>query len=367
MDRIKKFIDVYIPIEACTLRCEYCYITHHRLFNSVLPHFDVDVTIFRKALSQKRLGGVCLFNFCAGGETLLSLEVLQYIKALLEEGHYVMVVTNATINRAFEEISSWERDLLERLFFKFSYHYLELKNRNLLDRFFANVRTMRDAGASFTLELTPYDDLIPFIDELKQRALKEVGAYPHVTIARDEHTMEEKPMLTSLSMENYRNVWGEFSSELFDFKFSIFGEKRKEFCYAGLWSGYLNLQTGILQQCYSSRWKQNIFEDTSKPIKWRPIAYNCMEPHCFNGHAWIALGDVPSVDSPTFAQERNRVCMDGSEWLRPKMKDFLSQRLYENNPTLNCMDKIVWQCRIMFDVFVIKAGRKVKKLYKKML
>lgn len=367
MDRLKRFIDIYVPIEACTLRCEYCYISHHRLFNSVLPTFNYSVATFRKALSQKRLGGICLFNFCAGGETLLSLRVLQYIKALLEEGHYVMVVTNATVNKAFEEMSSWEPDLLERLFFKFSYHFMELKKRNLLDTFFANVRKMRDVGASFTLELTPYDDLIPYIDELKQRAIEEIGAYPHVTVARDEHVMEEKPVLTSLSMENYKSVWGKFNSDLFDFKLSIFEVKRKEFCYAGLWSGFLNMQTGILQQCYSSRWRQNIFEDTSKSIEWRPIAYNCLEPHCFNGHAWIALGDISSIDSPTFAQERNRVCMDGTEWLRPKMKAFLSQRLYENNPMLDCIGKRAWQCRNRVDAFVDKVSRKLIKTYKKNL
>ena len=128
MDKMKRFIDIYVPVEACTLRCHYCYITHHRLFANKLPKFKYDVDTFRKALSKERLGGTCLLNFCGGGETLLPPEMPRYIKAVLEEGHYVMVVTNATIDKAFDEIASFPKELLSRLFFKFSYHYLSISS-----------------------------------------------------------------------------------------------------------------------------------------------------------------------------------------------------------------------------------------------
>ena len=39
MDKIKRFIDCYVPVTTCTLRCHYCYITHHRLFDNKLPTF----------------------------------------------------------------------------------------------------------------------------------------------------------------------------------------------------------------------------------------------------------------------------------------------------------------------------------------
>ena len=161
MERMKRFIDILVPVTTCTLRCHYCYITHRRLFDSKLPTFKYDVDTFRKGLSKERLGGICMMNLCGGGETLLPPEMPQYIKALLMEGHYVMVVTNATVDRAFNEMAEWPEDLLERLFFKFSYHYLELKKRGLLNKFFSNIRKMRDVGASFTLEATPSDELIP--------------------------------------------------------------------------------------------------------------------------------------------------------------------------------------------------------------
>ena len=49
-----------------------------------------------------------------------------------------------------------------------------------MDRFFRNVRTMHDAGASFAVEVTPHDDLIPQIESIKELVYREVGAWPHI-------------------------------------------------------------------------------------------------------------------------------------------------------------------------------------------
>ena len=121
---------------------------------------------------------------------------VEYAEALLEEGHYVMIVTNGTVSLSFDLLSELPLRLLNHLFFKFSYHYLQLKERGLLDRFFNNIKAMRDAGASFTLEVTPYDELIPYIDEMNDLAVEQLGALPHFTIARDENNMKDMPKLT---------------------------------------------------------------------------------------------------------------------------------------------------------------------------
>lgn len=331
MSKIKRFIDVYIPVEACTLRCHYCYITHHRLFNNRLPKFKYSPEHVRQALSKERLGGICLINLCGGGETLLPPEVPQYIRALLEEGHFVMVVTNATVSKRFDEIAQFPKELLKRLFFKFSYHYLELKSRSLLERFWKNIQKVRNVGCSFTLEVTPSDELIPYIDELQQIALENVGSLCHITVARDERDSRHLPILTNLHREEYIKTWSSFNSTLFDYKISVFGVKRKEFCYAGDWSFTLNLGTGIMAQCYCSLLKQNIFEDIEKDIEFIPIGNNCRERHCYNAHAFLALGNIPELLSPTYAYLRNRVCNDGSEWLSPDMKEFMNGKLYELN------------------------------------
>ena len=199
---------------------------------------------------------------------------------------------------------------------------------------------MRDAGCSFTLELTPSDDAIPYIDEIKQRAIAELGAPNHVTIARDERTKNKLPMLTQLSRQDYIDTWKTFNSALFDYKLTIFGHKRKDFCYAGDWSFCVNLATGKMKQCYRSYYRTDIFKDISKPIPFRAIGNCCKEHHCYNGHSLIVLGDIPSQSTPTYAELRNRQSLDGSEWLRPEMKSFMSSKLKESNTEYTLWKKI---------------------------
>lgn len=340
MDKIKRYIECHVPVTTCTLRCSYCYITQHRLFEGPLPEFRYSPEHVRKALSKERLGGTCLINLCGAGETLLAKEVVEYARAFLEEGHYVMIVTNGTISKRFDDIASFPAHLNKHLFFKFSYHYLEFKQRGLFDVFFNNIRKVRDAGCSFTLELTPSDDMVPYIDEIKQRAIAELGAPNHVTIARDERTKNRLPMLTRLSRQDYIDTWKTFDSALFDYKLTIFGHKRREFCYAGDWSFCVNLATGKMKQCYRSYYRTDIFRDISRPIPFRAIGNCCKEQHCYNGHSLIVLGDIPQLSTPTYAELRNRQSLDGSEWLRPEMKSFMSSKLKESNTEYTLWKKI---------------------------
>lgn len=363
MDSIKRFIDCYVPVTGCTLRCHYCYITQHRLFDAKLPEFNYSPEQVRKALSRKRLGGKCLINLCGGGETLLPPEVPAYVKALLEEGHYVMIVTNATVDKRFDEIAAFPPELTKRLFFKFSYHYLELKKKNLLERFFTNIKKVRDAGCSFTLEATPSDEWIPYIDEMKQVAIDNVGAVCHITIARDERDPERLPILTSLSRKEYERTWKNFDSALFNYKLTIFEKKRKEFCYAGDWSFYLNLATGKMTQCYCSYTSQNIFENPEQPIAFKAIGNNCNQHHCYNGHAFLALGNIPELKSPTYGELRNRVCTDGSEWLKPEMKHFMSTKLYQSNKEYSLFKKV----KINYGIKSSVVKNKIKAIIKRII
>jgi len=338
---IKHFIDVLVPVSSCTLRCPYCYITHHRLFDAKLPTFQYDVDTWKQAFRKERWGGVCLVNFCAAGETLLAPEMVDYIRVTLEQGHYVMVVTNATVNKAFDRMcKEFSPELFTRLFFKFSYHYLQLKERNLIVPFFNNIRKMRDSGASFTLEVTPHDELIPHIEELKQLAIEQLGAVPHVTVARDEHYMDRLPILTRLSRTEYKQIWGQFDSQLFDFKLSIFNEPRKEFCHAGLWLHYLDMNNGQLFACFNQPFFQNILDDPQRAIDFHPVGHWCRMPHCFNGHTWMGFGAIEDYPTPSYAQMRNRTCEDGTEWLKPEMTRVFETKLWQTNQPLTRFQKI---------------------------
>ena len=83
MPHFKRFIDVQVPINTCTLRCTYCYVTHHKLFSQALPKFKYSAEQWKRAFAPERWGGVCMVNFCAAGETLLAPEMSDYIRVIL--------------------------------------------------------------------------------------------------------------------------------------------------------------------------------------------------------------------------------------------------------------------------------------------
>lgn len=337
MDKIKCFIDCYVPVYKCNFKCEYCFISTMENYNQnkSTKKIEYDPKLIRKALSIDRWGGHLMLNFCAAGETMLCTELLDIIKELLEEGHYCMIVTNGTITAKFKELANLPLELRERLFIKFSYHYLELKKRNLLDVFFDNVKLMKKNGISFTVEVTPSDDYIPYIDEIKSTCIENIGAMPHITVCRIENG--DVPLMTKLNKEEFISKWNEFDSQLFNFKIRIFGEKRTEFCYAGAWSYTLDLCTGNLSQCYRGKCLQNIYKD-DLPIKKCPVGCNCFDAHCWNGHAFLGFGDIPELQSPTFESERNRETEDGP-WITEKMAYFMKSKLYECNEQYNEHEK----------------------------
>lgn len=363
MEKMKRFIDCYIPTETCNFRCHYCYIAQHRKFNNKLAKFDHEPSFIRKALSVERLGGVCMFNICAGGETLLAEDVVLIIKELLEEGHYVMVVTNGSLTKRFEQISKFPKELMNRLFFKFSFHYLELLRMNMMDRYFDNVMLMKNSGASFTIEITPNDELEEHIEDIKKVCMKKVGALPHITIGRKDS--DDIPPLTSHKFEDYKKIWKVFDSEMFNFKSTIFGKKRKEFCYAGEWSVYLNLMTGEMKQCYCGKIIDNIYKDISKPIHFCPIGNCCSLPHCYNGHAFLTFGNIPELETPTYDKLRNRKSEDGSEWLSEDMKKFMQSKLKESNSQYSSAKKMIITLKNIPNYSKNQIKKLVKKIIKK--
>jgi organic radical activating enzyme len=337
--KIKRLINCNIPVSACNLHCEYCYISHiEGRRKNKMPKFQYDSVHIGRALSNERLGGICLFNLCGDGETLLPPAIPKIIEQLLSQGHFLEVVTNGILTERFEEISQFQSRLLKRLEFKFSFHYLELLRLGKIDDFFSNIERAKNVGCSFTVELVPHDKLMPHIEDIKIICKKKLGAMCHLTVARNDARNQD--YLTKLSLEEYKNTWATFKSEMFDFKLSTFGIKRKEYCYAGDWALYLNLETGDATQCYCTRFRQNIFQDLSKPIIFLPIGKNCTLAHCYNSHAFLTLGVIPELKTMTYADIRNRKCDDGTEWLKPEVKEFISGKFVENNEIYGFNNKI---------------------------
>lgn len=363
---MKRFIDIHIPVTACNLECKYCYVAMSNFRNSKATPFSYDAKTIGKGLSRKRLGGICHINMCGQGETLIPPEVIDITREILAQGHYIMIVTNGTLTKRFEAFEQFPEEYRRRLGFKFSYHYLELKRKNLFDTFYANVERMKAAGCSFTIEMTPNDELEPYIEEIKEECMKHFGALCHLTIPRDE-AQEGYKLLSEHSRDEFVKIWSQFDSDMFRFKLSTWEQKRKEYCYAGMWSGLLNIGNGELRACYGSRIVQNIFEDLSKPIDWVATGKRCPLDHCYNGHSLLALGTIPSINTCHYCQERDRLNVnDGSHWLNPEMYEFLNHRLEDYNEPLSMGEKVVNEIRHLgYDAK--RAAQKVKETVSKKL
>lgn len=159
MDKIKRIILMHVPVSACNLKCEYCYIMQFkgRRANR-MPNFKYSPEHVAKALSMKRMGGPCYINICGDGETLLPNEITSYVKALLQAGHYVDVITNCTLEKRIDELLSFEPKLLSRLMLKCSFHWLEKKRTNTLDAYVRNICKLKENNVSYTIEITPCDE-----------------------------------------------------------------------------------------------------------------------------------------------------------------------------------------------------------------
>lgn len=334
MDQIKKIILLHVGTSICNFRCHYCYLAQRKeSYQGVQPEMRYKPDEIAKALSRKRIGGSAFINVCADGETLLTKDIDQYVKALVEEGHYVELVTNLTITPMLDRFLSWSPDLLSHLEFKCSFHYLELKRTGLLEVFAKNVQNAWSAGASATIEMAPSDELIPYIDEVKLFSMTHFGALPHLTITRDDRT-KGIDYLTSLTDEEYERIWGQFDSSFWRFKRLIFGKKQRGYCYAGKWSMYVDLSSGYTLPCYGGRpLSRDLFAPPyDTPLPEAAIGA-CPYPHCYNGHALLTLGLIPGVTDTGYGDIRDRTCVDGSHWLKPELHAFFNSQLGNSNQT----------------------------------
>ena len=329
-DKIVKYVEMAVPTWPCNFRCQYCYVGQHctDAERARVQKFEYTPEQMANALSKKRLGGTAIMNFCANGETLILPQNVEYIKAILGAGHFVMVVTNMTQTKALKDLCELPDEWRERLFLKCSFHWMELKRLGLLEQFADNVNMCWNAGISFTVEITPHDELVPEIDEIKRFSMERFGALPHITVARDENNQFER--LTKYSVDKYNKIWEQFDSDLFQFKSQMWGKKIHDFCYVGDWGYSVNIADGNIFRCSSCGHIGNVFQDKKLPHK--PACNKCPFLHCYNAHGWIGLGGmVPNVESPTYAQMRDRVRTDGTHWIHPRMRHVFEGKISDNN------------------------------------
>lgn len=329
--RINKFLDLELrESRLCNFHCSYCSSWRKKAHENKVETSLHSCKEIRRALAIKRIG-LCFINICARGETLLSRDVVELVQELLEEGHYVSIVTNGTITQKIEELTSLPQELQKRLFFKLSFHYMELKKKNWFDLFFHNVDMIKNSSCSYTLEITPHDELVEEIDDIKALFNTHAnGAMPHITFARDS-TKEKLDVLTNYDLQEYKKIWSPFDSRMFDLKSRLYGKKITQYCYAGRWSYLINLYNGDIRSCYHQPVTANIFENMDCDFPILTIGHDCKMSYCFNNHAFVAWGTVPKIRDYNYFDMRDRTDKDGNHWVKPPMSLVMNNQLFDNN------------------------------------
>lgn len=247
------------------------------------------------------------------------------IRELLEEGHYVGVVTNGTLTKNIESLMKFPDELRKRIFLKFSFYYGELKRIGRLQEFFATVKKCKKSGISFTIELPAYDEFVED-ESIIEVCTNEVGAAPHVATLRDE-SQEGFALMSQYSFAELKEKWKHYQSELFEIRSEVMEKKYKGFCYAGAWTFTANLESGEVRQCHYERVIGNLYD--KKPIDLVAVGSHCHSEYCYVCHAFLTLGDIPKLKlNLRYDEVRDR---KSAGWLNDEMRNFMHQRLYENN------------------------------------
>ena len=188
-----------------------------------------------------------------------------------------------------------------------------------------------ESPCSYTIEITPYDRLIPYIPEIKEIFQdKANGAMPHISFARDS-TKDDYDLLSDLTIEEYERIWGQFDSKMFALKKKLYNRQISQYCYAGNWTFNVSLQSGNMQQCYRQKKFYSILSNSDSPIPVATVGHECAMKYCFNGHAFIAWGAVPEIDCDSYLEMRDRTDNEGNHWIKPLYARAMQQKLYENN------------------------------------
>lgn len=338
MMKIQKYINVDLSGCGCNLKCSYCYLRQRDYCFDVDHELKYSIDTIKKACSIERIGGVALFAIVGDGETLMPDYIIDLIFAIIDEGHYVTVLTNGTISKKIQDIVNRleVENKKDKFCFQFSLHYFELVKANLLDKFFDNIHYTQEHGISFVVKTVLGEEFNAenakeFIELTKEK----IGGVPQVSIARNDSSME-KNICTNLTDEEYFAMGDLFESELFELDKSELQVRREEFCYAGLWVFFVNFTTGICTECLGNRDNSfNFFENLDKPLTLYPVGRRCKMKYCqcCNFQAW---GLIPERTVPTNKDIYDR---EGTKWLTDSFIEVFSTKLFETNKVFSEKEK----------------------------
>ena len=298
-NRIQRYVQGTFRTSGCNLNCSYCYLKMKGAKNNGTP-FPYGIEHIAKALSVSRWG-YCYISLTGDGETLLSEEVVDLAYLLLKEGHYINIINNGTQTHSFKHMSElFDEDCISRTMLTFSFHYVELCKKNLLNQFFSNIRFMRDRGFTVYIHMVLNDDYIQHCDEIKQLCLKEVGFLPQLGMIRDESDRNKERRISQYSQENFYGIADVFQSPYFEMQKDLYEFNCTEhYCYAGRLGVLLNFTSGTMRQCVANDNPVNVFEDIDMEIPFQEVGFNCQSPWCYCS-TFQVLGMVADKNYPSF-------------------------------------------------------------------
>lgn len=323
---MEKYIGLDVAVHGCNLKCSYCYLGKERGSSISIPKLIHSPKYIRYRLRRKTIGGSALINICARGETLLADKLPEVCMELLKEGHYIMIVTNGISRQKINDIIASAGEYAKHIIFKVSMHYMELRKRGLLDVYAENLRIIDKSPASYTIELMPCDELIEYIPEIMSYSVKEFGAYPQLTVGRDEQN--KRRLLSKLEFDEYYKIWSVFHSEMFELKMKYYMMHGTN-CDAGKRSFLIDLETGKISRCLFSEISGNFF-DNNCSLEFQRVGNNCKLEYCYNCHAYTTIGILPDFPAPRLSEIRDRKRVDGSHWLKEEAREFLNVKFFDN-------------------------------------
>lgn len=355
----KLMINASVPGNICNLRCSYCYVETN---NYQPAKYEYSVEHMLKALSPERLGSTAYISFCSNGETLLHEETIDLIAGCVNAGHLVCVVSNCTMSEKMDLLlSKINPDKMKNFCLRGSYHYLELKKRNLLDTYFDNLKKVINKGGSAYPYLVLSEDYVPYIDELINCSVEKLNAKPHATPYLDFCGGKDFSIGKFYNKELQELCENKFESKILRKNTEILEiNAHKHFCYAGQMFFVLSLQNGDIMKCYNTPVVQNIFKDIEKPLNLDPIGFNCGFSVCGCYHEMQGMGIQPDLNYESLSELYNREGLFNKEFL-----DNISEKIINNENRLSPQDEKIASAKCSALYKKIRRSEKFKRFIKK--
>ena len=341
METIKRYIEASVRTGGCNLECSYCYLRQANFDLSVRKEkiFDYPLETILKACSVERIG-VSLFNIVGTGETLFPLEVLDLVVGLIDDGHYISLVTNGTIVVRIKELVNRLKasNKQDHIVFLLSMHYTEMKKKKLLNQFFETVNYLQEENISFSVRMILGEDTLEASEEIRELCMDKMGTYPQVAIARKDNPDGTFGIDADCPVDKYYSIGDKYDSKLFELDKEAFRHKRKEFCYAGKYLFRLDFSTGRYSKCLSNlEYDYNFFENIDRPPVLEPVGHMCDRPYCSccNFLAWGVIREERKYTSEEIYNRREK------EWLKYPIYEIMQQDIVAENqiPLLTDIEK----------------------------